>query len=178
MRESQDITGAVEAAEHHAGPVPLDPRALRDALGQFATGVTIVTTRTAEGQPVGLTANSFASVSLDPPLVLWSAARASMRHQHFAAAQQFAIHVLGAEQEELARHFTRNGMDFTGIGWQPGAGGVPLLDGVLARFDCVTEATHEGGDHTIIIGRVTRFMQDPQSRPLLFCAGRFVRIAP
>lgn len=178
MRESKEITQAVETAEQGAPATATDVRALRDALGQFATGVTIVTTRTTDDRPVGLTANSFASVSLDPPLVLWSAARASMRHQHFAEAQCFAIHVLCEEQEELARHFTRDGMDFGGIDWTPTIQGVPLLNGVLARFECVTEATHEGGDHTIIIGRVTRFMRHPQARPLLFSGGRFARIAP
>ncbi len=178
MPESQDITQAVTAAEQGAPSGGIDPRALRDALGQFATGVTIITTRTAEDHPVGLTANSFASVSLDPPLVLWSAARSSMRHQHFAAAQCFGIHVLSEEQEALARHFTRDGLDFTALDWTRTEAGLPVLNGVLARFECVTEATHEGGDHTIIIGRVTRFLRDPQARPLLFCGGRFARLAP
>ena len=178
MQESREIAGAVGKAEAEAGHPPTDARALRDALGRFATGVTIVTTRTAEdGAPIGITANSFASVSLDPPLVLWSAARASMRHQHFAAAQAFAIHVLREDQEALARHFTRDGMAFDGLDWAS-AEGLPVLRGVIARFECVTEATHEGGDHTIIIGRVTRFMQDPGSRPLLFTGGKFARLAP
>lgn len=178
MPESHEIAQAFDKAEAGGAGAVADTRALRDALGRFATGVTIVTTRTTQGAPVGLTANSFASVSLDPPLVLWSAARSSMRHQHFAAAQCFAIHVLCDAQEALARHFTRDGLDFDGIDWSPSADGTPLLNHVLARFECVTEATHEGGDHTIIIGRVTRFMQDPQARPLLFSGGRFARIAP
>lgn len=181
MRESREIENAMSRAETEAGKDAAPPmsdeqkRAFRTALGQFATGVTIVTTTDAEtGAPVGITANSFASVSLDPALVLWSAARSSVRHGHFTQARAFAIHVLCHEQAQLARRFTRDGSDFTGIAHHPGVDNVPLIEGVLARFECLTEATHEGGDHTIIIGRVTGFTQ-ATAEPLLFSAGRFGR---
>jgi flavin reductase (DIM6/NTAB) family NADH-FMN oxidoreductase RutF len=155
-------------------PDPNNLRTFRNALGRYATGVTIVTAREAGGGgPVGITANSFASVSLDPPLVLWSAARSSLRHAHFSVASAFAIHVLGAEQAELATRFSRNGADFTDTDFRANAQGVPLLPGCLARFECLTETRHEGGDHTIIIGRVTHFTLGAETVPLIFAQGRF-----
>ena len=177
MTESRKIEEAMtraEAAGQGHVPNPADPRLFRDALGRFATGVTVVTTCEAGGAaPVGITVNSFASVSLDPALVLWSAARSSMRHRHFSAAQAFAIHVLGADQRALAKRFTSTGAGFDGLGHHRNETGVPLIDGVLARFECVTEATHEGGDHTIIIGRVTRFCLCETGEPLTFFAGQY-----
>ena len=177
MTESDDIENAVTAAEQ-AGqgrrPDPAEPRLLRTALGQFATGVTLITAREADSRaPVGITVNSFASVSLDPALVLWSAARASMRHVHFSNADAFAIHVLKADQLDVAERFARNGNGFEGLDYCLNAAGIPLLDGALARFECVTEATHEGGDHTIIIGRVTRFEVAQSGHPLVFAQGRY-----
>ncbi|OCX65416.1 flavin oxidoreductase [Thioclava sp. SK-1] len=149
-----------------------DPKALRSALGRFATGVTVVTATQADGTPVGITANSFASVSLDPPLVLWSAARSSMRHAHFTAAPAFSVHILGADQTDLAMHFTKNGSRFDGLDYQLNAEGVPILAGAIARFECATDVMHEGGDHTIIIGRVLRFTATTGA-PMLFCDGAF-----
>lgn len=146
-------------------------REFRDALGRFATGVCVVTTTTAEG-PIGITANSFASVSLDPPLVLWSPARASRRFHAFAAADHFAIHVLGEDQDDLCQRFTRSGHDFDGLAWSAGATGSPLIAGCLARFDCTRAAQHDGGDHLIIVGRVTA-AQYREGAPLLFSAGRY-----
>lgn len=145
-------------------------RAFRDALGQFATGVTVVTANGAEG-PVGITANSFAALSLDPPLVLWSPARRSSRFAIFAGAEDFSIHILSADQIGICRHFTQRG-DFDGVEHQAGPGGVPQLPGSLARFDCRREAVHEGGDHVIIVGRVTQVETAPGS-PLVFHAGHF-----
>ncbi|MBW6506701.1 MAG: flavin reductase family protein [Rhodobacteraceae bacterium] len=160
-------------------PDPANPRPYRDALGRYATGVAVVTAREAGGGgPLGITVNSFASVSLDPPLVLWSAARSSLRHAHFSAAGAFAVHVLGAEQAELAYRFTRNGSDFTGIAYTLGDLGVPLLADTLARFECVAETRYEGGDHTIILGRVIRFAAGAEAAPLVFAQGRFCQLQP
>lgn len=141
-------------------PGPATARAFRDALGSFSTGVTVITTDGPDG-PVGITANSFASLSLDPPLVLWSPARSSSRFALFEGAARFAIHVLGAAQQDVALHFTRNGtLPLTGLG------------PVLARFDCARHAVHEGGDHAIVVGRVLRVWHRAGA-PLVFQSGRF-----
>lgn len=147
-------------------------RELRDALGRFATGVTVVTTMTDAG-PLGITANSFASVSLDPPLVLWSPARKSQRFPAFEAAGHFAIHVLGAGQQALAERFAAPLANGWGdIGFAPGIGDVPLLDGCAARFECRHEARYEGGDHLIVVGEVLRLVQADRA-PLVFYRGRY-----
>ncbi len=146
-------------------------RAFREALGHFPTGITVVTTRGAEG-PVGFTANSFASVSLDPPLVLWSPARASSRFPVFAAARHFAIHLLGDEDAGLALRFARGGTGFGGLIHADTPEGVPVIPGTLARFDCVQHATHDGGDHLIVIGRVLRCAQRAGA-PLVFSRGAY-----
>lgn len=130
-------------------------REFRDALGRFATGVTVITTRTAVG-PVGITANSFAALSLDPPLVMWAPGRFSRRFDAFAEAEHFAIHVLGADQMPLARHFASDGLDFDLPGVSESVEGIPLLAGCLARFECMRHAVHPGGDHAIVLGRVLR----------------------
>ncbi|MEM6634390.1 MAG: flavin reductase family protein [Pseudomonadota bacterium] len=148
-------------------------RAFRDALGRYATGVTVVTCATPDG-PLGITANSFASVSLDPPLVLWSPAKASRRFGPFAEAAQFAIHVLGAEQQGVCAHFARQGHDFTGLDWSAGDDGVPLISGCLARFECSTFSRHDGGDHLIIVGRVARATMR-EGEALLFAHGNYGR---
>ncbi|MDF1728353.1 MAG: flavin reductase family protein [Sulfitobacter sp.] len=127
---------------------------LRRAFGEFGTGVTIVTARTERG-PLGMTANSFTSVSLNPPLVLWSAATRSKRHDAFTEAAHFCIHVLGQGQRALAHHFATDGEDFEGVSWQPGPEGVPELAGCRALFHCRAYATHPAGDHTMILGEVT-----------------------
>lgn len=150
---------------------PDDARALRDALGRFATGVTVITAPGADG-PVGFTANSFASLSLDPPLVLWSPAKASRRFPVFADARYYAIHVLGAEQSALGLHFAMNGMDFDLPGVCANAEGVALLPDCLARFECEAEAQHDGGDHVILVGRVLR-ASFRDGAPLVFSAGRY-----
>jgi flavin reductase (DIM6/NTAB) family NADH-FMN oxidoreductase RutF len=147
--------------------------AFREALGSFATGVTVVTTIGPDG-PVGMTANSFASVSLDPPLVLWSPAKASTRYKAFEQARHFAIHVLSAEQVDLCRRFTRGGAGFRGLEHAVNAADVPLLEGALARFECDTASLHDGGDHTIILGRVTRVTRNA-GEPLCFAKGTFGR---
>lgn len=157
-------------------PAEAGTRRFRDALGAFATGVCVVTARGADG-PMGITANSFASLSLDPPLVLWSPARASRRFPVFRDAAHFAIHVLGEDQFALARHFALNGTDFSmeGVGMNPE--GVPLLPRSLARFECRQEAVHGGGDHALIIGHVLR-VSHRGGTPLVFSAGRYGGFAP
>jgi flavin reductase (DIM6/NTAB) family NADH-FMN oxidoreductase RutF len=136
-------------------PGPATTRALRDALGCFATGVTLITIDSAEG-PMGFAANSFASVSLDPALVLWSPARASRRFPHYLAARHYAIHVLPIDAQDLLARFARDGAGFDGLDVTRNAEGVPVLDRAVARFDCRQHAVHEGGDHMIIIGEVMR----------------------
>ena len=145
-----------------AEPVDGDRRAFRRALGHFPTGVAIVTT-VAGDRPVGMTINSFASVSLDPPLVLWSVDLAAGFADAFTAADRFALSVLAGDQMALARRFD-------GVATWAGAGGPPLIAGALATFECRREAVHPGGDHAIIVGRVDRFAARDGS-PLLFHAG-------
>lgn len=153
-------------------------RLLRDALGRFATGVTVVTAQGPDG-PVGMTVNSFASVSLDPPLVLWCPARASSRHAAFAGAAAWSVHVLGVEQLDICLRFTRNGAGFEGLALGHTALGTPLIHGVAARFDCTAEAVHEAGDHSVLIGRVAQVtVGGPDDHPLVFAAGRFGGFEP
>lgn len=153
----------------HPGPDTL--RDLRNALGRFATGVTVITTQTTDG-PQGFTANSFASVSLDPALVLWSAARTAARFPIFAGARSYSIHILAEDQMSLASRFSRAGAGFDGLGFEKSADGNPIIAAALARFDCHQHATHDGGDHLIIVGRVVHFaLRD--AKPLLFSQGGF-----
>ncbi|MBI4754113.1 MAG: flavin reductase family protein [Betaproteobacteria bacterium] len=161
---------------HRAAP-PFDARALRDALGGFATGVTVITTCGDDGRPVGLTVSSFNSVSLDPPLVLWSLSLHSPNLAAFRRCSHYAVNVLAAEQEGLSAHFAASGIDrFGGMEVQPGLGGAPLLPGCCAWFECRNEARHAGGDHIIFVGRVERFAREDRA-PLLFHGGRYRRLA-
>lgn len=150
------------------------PAALRQALAQFATGVTVVTTRAPDGTPVGLTANSFASVSLDPPLALWSLGRNSSNFAAFRAAAGFRIHVLAADQLEIAKRFASRGVDKFNVGrWTLPADGAPQLDGCVAWFDCTMRSQHDEGDHVIFVGRIDA-LATPGGRPLIFHDGRYV----
>ncbi len=157
-------------------PGPETARDFRDALGRFATGVTIVTCASEIG-PVGITANSFASVSLDPPLVLWSPARASRRFDAFTRAEHFAIHVMAEGQRSLALAFVSDGQAWDGVTWEEADEGTPLITDCLARFDCTRHAVHDGGDHAIVVGRVLS-VQPGRGAPLLFASGRYGRFAP
>lgn len=151
---------------------------MRAALGHFATGVTIVTARAADGAAVGLTVNSFNSVSLQPPLVLWSLALASRARPVFEACTHWAVHVLSAEQRALAQRFARRDGDrWAGVHWTEGLGGVPLLPGVLASFECRALQHHPGGDHLILLGEVLRCRQR-DGEPLLYHRGAFARLVP
>lgn len=146
-------------------------RALRTALGRYATGVTVVTAVAADG-PVAMTANSFTALSLDPPLVLWCPARRSARFGALVAAGHFAIHVLSHDQLDLGLHFARSGNDFSPHDGALTPEGAPALTGVLARFDCAAHAVHDGGDHAIVVGRVLR-ATFRDGAPLLFWGGLY-----
>ncbi len=155
----------------------LDSRAFRDALGSFATGVTIVTARDAEGCDVGLTASSFNSVSLDPPMILWSLARSSQSMAAFRGAGHFAVHILAADQEALSNRFAKSGTDkFADIALERGTEGLALLTGCSARFECRTAYQYEGGDHIIFVGEVIGFEKQDRA-PLLFHGGRYALAA-
>ncbi|MGR3759042.1 flavin reductase family protein [Roseobacteraceae bacterium NS-SX3] len=158
-------------AETSFTPGPETARAYRDALGCFGTGVTVVTTLTARG-PLAITVNSFTSVSMEPPLLLWCPARASMRHDAFVGAPHFAIHVMAEDQLGLARHFARDGEAFEGIAWQPNAAGVPALADTIARFDCRHFACHPAGDHSILVGEVLSTTTRP-GKGLIFKRGQY-----
>lgn len=151
----------------------IDARQFRNALGSFATGVTIVTTRDTDGTDIGLTANSFNSVSLDPPMVLWSLAKSSYSLPAFLRAQYFAVHILAADQQPLSEKFAKRGADkFAGLKIERGAGGVPLIDGCSAQFECHMAFRHDGGDHEILVGDVLKFSHFDRP-PLIFHSGRY-----
>ena len=151
-----------------------DSYEFRKTLGTFATGVTIVTTRAADGTAVGLTVNSFNSVSLDPPLVLWSLAKKSGSLPVFETADYWAVHVLSVGQEELAIRFARNGEDkFSGLTIQDGPEKMPLLTGCAARLQCKTSFRYEGGDHIILVGEVVHFERS-NLPPLVFHGGKYM----
>ncbi|SMX39058.1 flavin reductase family protein [Maliponia aquimaris] len=152
-------------------PAQADSRAFRDALGRFATGVTVITCATTTG-PLGITANSFSSVSLHPPLVLWSPAKSSSRYPFFMAADHFAIHVLGTEQAAICEAFARSGDAFGATDWTVSETGVPLIEGCLSRFECRQVAAHDGGDHSILVAHVDR-VSTREGAPLMFHAGRY-----
>lgn len=148
-------------------------RQLRRALGCFATGVTVVTTLSPDGKAEGLTANSFSSVSLDPPLVLWSLRAGAASLDSFTRAGWFAVNVLAAPQQHLSRHFATPMADkFAALGWLPGLGGCPLLEDALARFECTVHTTVPAGDHLIFIGLVRRAGYR-EGVPLLFSSGSY-----
>lgn len=150
-----------------------DPLEFRKALGSFATGVTIITTRAPDGTPLGLTVNSFNSVSLNPPLVLWSLDSNSLNLAAFQSASHWAVHVLAADQEPLSGRFARRGEDkFVGLDLETGAGNIPLLPGCSARFQCRTAFQYEGGDHVIFVGEVVNFDRS-DAAPLVFHGGRY-----
>ncbi|MBU6456008.1 MAG: flavin reductase family protein [Bradyrhizobium sp.] len=163
------------AAELASDSSPIDPRDFRNALGRFATGVTIVTAATRDGRPYGLTCNSFASVSLNPPLVLWSLGTYSQSLTVFQNASHFAVNVLGASQQELAHRFARYSSDrFAGIEWSPGLGNAPILAGSVANFQCRAANRYYGGDHVIFLGAVEAYAYNSHE-PLLFARGAYGR---
>lgn len=155
-----------------------DARQLRDALGRFPTGVTVITTRAPDGKLEGLTANSFAALSLDPPLVLWSINRRSLSVAGFKESGHFAINVLSVSQADLSHRFaTPQSNKFEGVNFELGLGGSPLLHGVLARFECRLQDTIEGGDHFLFVGRVHKISYG-KGEPLIFSSGRYCMALP
>jgi flavin reductase (DIM6/NTAB) family NADH-FMN oxidoreductase RutF len=151
-------------------------REFRDALAQFATGVTVVTTRSNGGPCIGLTVNSFSSVSLSPPLILWSLDRRAGSLSTFLACTHFAVNVLAHDQRELAKRFASSvGNRFTGVPLRIGTSGTPLLEGCVAWFECVRREEHHAGDHVIFIGEVMH-CEHGRGMPLLFHAGRYMDV--
>jgi flavin reductase (DIM6/NTAB) family NADH-FMN oxidoreductase RutF len=159
---------------------PFDPREFRAALGCFATGVCIVTTRREDGRREGLTCNSFSSVSLTPPMVLWSLSRKAQSARAFVDAEYFAINVLAAEQQEIAAHFGRTSDDKFAVIEHlltEGLGALPLIEGCAARFECRNQFQNYGGDHIVFIGTVERFAWWNRA-PLLFHRGEYGALGP
>ncbi len=155
-----------------------DPKQFRQALGAFTTGVTIVTTRGPDGQDYGLTANSFNSVSIDPPMVLWSISKDSSSAHAFTEGSHFAVHILATDQEQLSNRFAKSGSDkFAELELQRGPSEIPLLDGCSARFQCKTTYQYEGGDHIILVGEVLEFDRFDKA-PLVFHSGGYWRLVP
>lgn len=155
----------------------IDPRDFRAALGNFATGVAVATARAGDGRPVGMTINSFASVSLDPPLVLWSLARNSQHLDAFSEAGHYAVNILREEQRDLSVRFSVPLADrWEGLESERWETGAPILPGCLATVECLTDAIHDGGDHIILVGRVVRLSSDRDGRPLIYYSGRYATI--
>ncbi|WP_027519282.1 flavin reductase family protein [Bradyrhizobium sp. WSM1417] len=154
---------------------PIDPRDFRSALGTYATGVTIITAAAPDGKPYGLTCNSFASVSLNPPLVLWSLVVYSSSLTIFQNASHFTVNVLGVSQQALASKFAKSSDDkFTGVEWTPGLGNAPVLAESVANFQCRSVNRYYGGDHVIFLGAVEAYTYNAKE-PLLFARGAFGR---
>ena len=150
-------------------------RKFRDVLGRFCTGVTVVTSMS-DGKPVGMTCQSFSSVSLDPPLVLFCPAKGSRAWPQMQRAGFFCVNLLSHDQLAVSDQFARRGVDkFADVTWRPSATGAPLLDGVLGWVDCTIYAVHEAGDHYVVIGRVMDLGVEEAPHPLLFYRGRYAR---
>src|SRR5215475_1670561 len=163
---------ANELASDHS---PIDPREFRNALGTYATGVTIITAADPDRKPYGLTCNSFASVSLNPPLVLWSLVLYSSSLGVFQNASHFAVNVLGASQQTLADRFAKSSDDkFADVDWKPGLGNAPLLVESVANFQCRSVNRYYGGDHVIFLGAVEAYSYN-RKEPLLFARGGYGR---
>ena len=157
---------------------PFDTREFRNALGNFATGVTIITAKGPNGELVGVTANSFNSVSLDPPLVLWSLDKGSPSLQILEDSSHFCVHILSDKQSDECMAFAKSGTDKFGcVKFSEGLGGAPLLEGCLARFECRNVVHHDGGDHVIIVGEVERY-ETNEGDPLIFFRGKLGDLAP
>jgi flavin reductase (DIM6/NTAB) family NADH-FMN oxidoreductase RutF len=154
-----------------------DSREFRNALGSFATGVAVVTALDSNGNPLGLTINSFNSVSLEPPLVLWSLACSSPNLDAFVASSHYAINILAADQENLSNQFASRLPDkFKGIRWNAGLGGAPVLASACASFEVRNSVRHTGGDHLIFVGEVERFGRDDARAPLLYYRGHYCQL--
>ena len=160
-------------ASPDGAPRIVDPQLMREVLGHFASGVTVVTALTADG-PVGFTCQSFSSLSLDPPLVAFAPARTSRTWPVLRAIGRFCVNVLAEDQDAVSQTFARSGPDkFDGVRWTPSPHGAPVLDGVVAWIDGELWAEYDGGDHTIVVARVLDLGAHPDRRPLLFHRGAY-----
>jgi len=155
----------------------IDQRAFRDAMGCFATGVCLATSKAGDGSPVGLTVNSFTSVSLDPPLVLFCLDKAADCLDVFTTASGFAITVLAADQQELSVRFAGHPDRWAGVATEIWESGAPVVTGGLAAMDCARHAVHDAGDHVILVGRVLRLHSRPEGAPLLYFRGGYAGLA-
>ncbi|MBT3330422.1 MAG: flavin reductase family protein [Rhodospirillaceae bacterium] len=154
--------------------VQIDQRAFRDAMGCFASAVTVISTTTKDGQAVGTTVNSFNSVSLDPPLVLFCLGREATNFDHFMSSGRFAVNILRQDQDHISTGFASDGSNFfQTLESETSNLGNPLVPNTLATFDCEIDAIHDGGDHIILIGRVSELRHDPEGDPLLYYRGRY-----
>ena|SRR5215813_11554256 len=155
----------------------LDSKDLRNMLGRFATGVTVVTTQDKDGQKYGITANAFTSVSLDPPLVLVCIDRNAQCYPCFEESKVFVVNILSHKQEEISRRFATKGIDkFEGIGWRAAPNGVPFIEGAVGHVECKVVARHEGGDHAIYLAEVVAGSISDDDEPLLFFRGKYHRL--
>jgi len=168
---SHDEEPDTAEAQTSSTPSAEETRQYRNALGKFSTGVAIVTANTSDG-PIGITINSFSSVSMSPALVLWSVAKHAGRYEVFTDASEFAIQVLAEDQYQEAMHFAKNANEFDTNNWHVQEGRPPISKSALASFECELEVTYDGGDHTIVVGRVKRYSQRA-GNPLVFSAGEF-----
>jgi flavin reductase (DIM6/NTAB) family NADH-FMN oxidoreductase RutF len=175
---SGDIAGSHSATVHSTSAEGFNSRELRNALGSFATGVTIITTRDREGKLHGMTANSFSSVSLTPPLVLWSASLYAQSLPAFQEGNHFVVNILAFDQIPLSNAFAKQSDDkFINVGHIIAESGAPVIIGAAAHFECRNEFRHYGGDHIIFIGHVERFAYTDKPT-LMFCRGKYVRGEP
>ena len=155
----------------------IDPRELRNVMGHFATGVTVITTRDTAGKPFGLTANAFSSLSLDPPLVLICVDKKVDCYACFEQSKAFVVNILSEGQDQLSTRFATKGIEkFEGVAVRQGNLGVPLLEGAVAHIECTLTSTYEGGDHTIYVGEI-QSVAASGDRPLLFFKGKYTRLS-
>ncbi len=153
-------------------------REFRDALGCFATGVCVVTGQPENGAPFGMTVNSFASVSLDPPLILWSLQNDSDMYDTFASCRRWAVNVLRSDQQELSNRYAAKGAhELDPAHFEPGTSGIPVMPTTLVSFECEEDARHAGGDHVILVAKVLAMTHRDSGSPLLFCAGNYATLA-
>jgi len=156
-----------------APPGPVSPAVMREVLGHFVSGIVVVTATGPDG-PIGFTCQSFASLSLDPPLISFAPARSSSTWPLIREVGAFCVNVLAADHQEISNGFARSGVDkFAGVGWQPAPSGTPILDGVTAWIDCSLWNEYDGGDHTIAVGLVNDLGAEPARLPLLYYRGRY-----